>query len=67
MDEQRGTSDCAPNPGTQAAIEAGCTCPWMDNRNGVVLNESGQRTYWYSSDCPVHGIPQEQEADECPQ
>ena len=43
----------APSPGTQAAIDAGCTCPVMDNCRGRGYH--GQAgVYVYNSRCPVH-------------
>lgn len=44
-----------PNPGSLEAIEHGCICPRMDNRNGLGVYEvNGKPVFWYSSDCPVH-------------
>lgn len=42
------------NPGSKQAIEAGCTCPVMDNANGegIYLNEL--LCFWYNAECPVH-------------
>ena len=47
-----------PNPGSDAAIAHGCTCPVMDNGRGrgaygAVYGTAG--LFWYSGDCPVHG------------
>jgi hypothetical protein len=39
-----------PNPGSDAAIAIGCTCPVMDNGHGRGING----LFWYSQDCPVH-------------
>lgn len=42
-----------PDPGTQAAIECGCTCPVIDNAHG-----SGYRgqpgMFVYTEGCPLH-------------
>jgi hypothetical protein len=42
-----------PNPGSDAAIELGCTCPVLDNAHG--RHDDG--LFWITSDCPVHGEP----------
>lgn len=44
-----------PNPGSDAAIELGCTCPVMDNGHG---NEQlgRERGFWYTEGCPVHEV-----------
>lgn len=38
-------------PGSDAAIDAGCTCPVKDNARGAGLPG---RLFWFSGDCPVH-------------
>ena len=48
-----------PNPGSRAAIYAGCTCPVIDNRygQGVMMTqgaEPSEPNFWYSAGCPVH-------------
>ena len=48
-----------PNPGSAEAIAQGCTCPVLDNSHGrgVVLDgDTGQRLFWHSADCPLHGM-----------
>ena len=42
-----------PNPGSDAAIALGCTCPVLDNAHG--RHDDG--LFWITSDCPVHGMP----------
>ena len=43
-----------PNPGTKEAIEAGCTCPVLDNCRGKgYMGIEG--TFVYTEGCPVHG------------
>jgi len=37
------------NPGSDKAIELGCTCPVMDNGHG-----RGNGPFWYSESCPYH-------------
>jgi hypothetical protein len=42
-----------PNPGSDAAIEQGCTCSISDNGHGN--EELGRiRGFWISVDCPLH-------------
>jgi len=43
-------------PGSPAAIEAGCTCPVLDNCGGQGIMGVGD-LFWMRSDCPVHGSP----------
>jgi hypothetical protein len=50
-----------PNPGTKEAIEAGCTCPVLDNNYGrgiPIKTKDGtiQMGYWMDGACPLHGI-----------
>ena len=47
-----------PNPGTQEAIDAGCTCPVLDNgwgKGSGYLDKDGKPTFWRDADCPLHG------------
>lgn len=46
-----------PLPGSPQAIALGCTCPVIDNYHGagVPVGED-QRIWWYSEDCPLHGV-----------
>lgn len=39
-----------PNPGTQAARDAGCICPWEQPL-------AFQGLYWHNGGCPVHREP----------
>ena len=39
-----------PTPGSDAAIEAGCTCPVLDNHHGCKADGN----YWINSGCPLH-------------
>ena len=41
-----------PNPGSDEAIEQGCTCPVMDNNHGEGM---GEGRFWIASDCKLHG------------
>lgn len=43
-----------PNPGSDAAIALGCTCPVSDNRRGEGLQTSTGRMFWFTEACPVH-------------
>lgn len=46
-------------PGSEKAIEEGCTCPVMDNHYGRGEVYEGQVVYWINEDCPLHGVPVE--------
>lgn len=52
-----------PNPGTAEAVEAGCTCPVMDNHygHGVPFGKGVQ--FWYTEGCPVHTNKEESKDD----
>jgi hypothetical protein len=39
-----------PSPGSDAALDLGCTCPVMDNGHG-----RGKGPFWKDEDCPLHG------------
>ena len=42
-----------PNPGSKAAIDAGCTCPVMDNEYGAgYMGMEG--VFIYSAGCKLH-------------
>ena len=54
-----------PNPGSEEAIEKGCSCPVMDNNEGKgipVPNGSGgyDTAFWMKNDCPLHGLKDKQ-------
>ena len=40
------------NPGSDAAREAGCTCPVLDNAHGSLVGGMG---FYITVDCPLHG------------
>ena len=42
-------------PGSDTAIERGCTCPRMDNNHGDGWVVDGLRHWWIAQDCPLHG------------
>ena len=44
-----------PNPGSQKAIDKGCTCPVMDNHYGKGMGKhDGNITFSYKVGCPIH-------------
>ncbi len=43
-----------PTPGSDEAVEQGCTCPVLDNRGRVT-------EFWISADCHLHINPSEDE------
>jgi len=43
-----------PNPGSNEAIEMGCTCPVLDNGHGKG-SMYGEGLFWINQDCSVHG------------
>ena len=50
-------TDTAPNPGTRAAVAAGCICPVLDNNHGqfpVFRDEDGRDQWWITEGCSVH-------------
>lgn len=54
------SADLAPPPGSEAALDQGCTCPVIDNahgrgwRGGVKDKITGETLYVYTHGCPVH-------------
>jgi hypothetical protein len=43
-------------PGSEVAVERGCTCPVLDNRHGLGAWEfEGEAHYWLAETCPLHG------------
>ena len=45
-----------PNPGSDAAIKQGYTCPVLDNGHGKgVCGDGDKFGWWMSADCPLHG------------
>ncbi len=47
----------SPKPGTPEARAVGCSCPVMDNCNGLGRGGDGRRYGWYiSSECEFHRI-----------
>lgn len=49
-----------PKPGSNEAIEQGCTCPWLDNRRGAGIAFYDPRpVYLVTSGCPIHDAEEE--------
>lgn len=48
-------SDPKLNPGSNAAIAAGCTCARIDNHYGLGTIVNGEARFVISGDCPLHG------------
>lgn len=44
-----------PNPGSDEAIEQGCTCPVYDNARGKGIMGEEDFGFWIDSSCPLHG------------
>ena len=52
-----------PNPGSDTAIEQGCTCPVLDNGRGS--EELGRiRGFYYTVGCPVHDTQEDRDDDQ---
>lgn len=47
-------SDTKPNPGSDAAYDAGCVCPRMDNNRGKYPPRP-PAGWFIVTDCPMHG------------
>ena len=52
-----------PNPGSDEALTVGCKCPVLDNAHGRgyrggVKDEHGETMFVMSTDCPLHGMPE---------
>ncbi len=43
-----------PYPGTQEAIDAGCTCPVMDNSYGHGAYGDPKYGFYITEGCPIH-------------
>lgn len=60
-------SDHKPSPGSDAAVEVGCTCPVMDNAHGNGVpwpREDGKDpkdypSFWINESCPIHTLGKE--------
>ena len=47
-----------PTPGSDEALDLGCTCPVLDNGRGrgAEVDETGKVRFWYTEGCPVHSL-----------
>lgn len=45
------------SPGSDEAIEKGCTCPVLDNAHGegAYIDPEGDPVFWFDGSCPIHG------------
>ena len=43
-----------PNPGSDEAIERGCTCAVLDNGHGQGFPYGGETCFWITQGCPIH-------------
>ena len=59
------------NPGSDAAIVQGCTCPILDNGHGIGWRggakdpETGETLFVMHFDCPLHGFKPPEMALSC--
>jgi hypothetical protein len=54
----------SPNPGSQEAIDKGCTCPVLVNQHGDgCYTTDGIPMFWISETCPIHGINKTSEVE----
>lgn len=46
-----------PNPGSDEALDQGCTCAVIDNCHGAGFPYGpGENKFWISGDCPLHAL-----------
>ena len=50
-----------PNPGSDEALDLGCSCPVLDNAHGAGLPYPDGPVFWVNKDCPLHGAWGEKE------
>ena len=49
-----------PNPGSNEAVELGCTCPVLDNDHGLGIGGDGdEHGWWMTRGSPVHDLGEE--------
>jgi hypothetical protein len=54
-----------PNPGSDEAIERGCTCPVLDNGHGRGYMGNGAKYgFVITAGCPLHGVRRGIQPDE---
>ena len=44
-----------PNPGSDEAVDKGCTCPIQGNRRGKGPYRGKNDIFWVDTLCPLHG------------
>lgn len=49
-------SEPIPTPGSDAALEVGCSCPVLDNAHGRGFPWNGEIAFWIAGDCILHGV-----------
>jgi hypothetical protein len=54
-----GSDQPRPNPGSDAALDQGCTCPVLDNGHG-----RGDGPFWINGDCPLHALQSSEPKDQ---
>ncbi len=42
------------SPGSEEALDLGCTCPEMDNHHGEGMPYPDGRRFWVTQGCPLH-------------
>jgi len=57
-------TDNKPKPGSPEAVALGCRCPVYDNCNGEGVVIDGERVWWRTVVCPLHGLWSEEEVDD---
>lgn len=50
-------TSAVPNPGSQDAVDKGCTCAVIDNHHGRGVPTPNGRSFWISGDCSIHAKP----------
>lgn len=56
--------DWIANPGSDAALDKGCTCAVLDNSHGRGRYNDGERYgWWITEGCPLHARPAPTEGD----
>ena len=50
-----------PNPGSDEAIDQGCTCSVLDNAHGRgYLGDGDKYGWWSNASCPLHNEEKEE-------
>lgn len=55
--------EMTPNPGSDEAMDLGCTCAVLDNCHGrgFPWGPDGKTEFWVTVTCPLHGSPEKVE------